>query len=68
MNPAKTKDKLERPLVDVLTEIGKMPPAEEGGGGEGAPAVAAVQLSIGACDENDDDVEGVPDVRVLVRR
>jgi hypothetical protein len=51
-----------------LTEIGKMPPAEEGGGGEGAPAVAAVQLSIGACDENDDDVEGVPDVRVLVRR
>jgi hypothetical protein len=68
MNPAKTKDKLERPLVDVLTEIGKMPPAEEGGGGEGAAAVAAVQLSIGACDENDDDVEGVPDVRVLVRR
>ena len=29
MNPAKTKDKLERPLVDVLTEIGKMPPVAE---------------------------------------
>ena len=60
MNPAKLAQRLAAPLVDVLREFSRGDDGEEAiPGDEGG----RVRLAVGACDENDDDVDA-PDVEV----
>ena len=60
MNPAKLAPRLAAPLVDVLREFSRGDDGEEAiPGDEGG----RVRLAVGACDENDDDVDA-PDVEV----
>ena len=58
MNREKLAARLATPLADVVADVGKAGPLP--------PATTHVLLSVGACDENDDDVD-IPDVRVRVR-
>lgn len=58
MNREKLAARLATPLLDVVADVGKAGPLP--------PTTTHVLLSVGACDENDDDVD-IPDVRVRVR-